>query len=316
MILSAKMSNIMANSSFSTGSSLREKAKFQRVADPPTLLPILERRLPNSCFMYNQLKAYESCKSDLEVYSLHPFDENPNPEEIWILFNFSREDWGPTLSFSAPPLPPTKEIPTRIQEALETTTILDWTKPFICVAVDLPISDFIVKLNTRKYGNNIKIFPSYLLYMDPKEALKLDVPTNLGGDPPAELRSLSPLEGTQFLTKNWQYSKAGTDIFIRKCIENHVSAGVFVKNGDNTGEFVCGVINPGFGLASSLVTHPDYRRKGYASLAMKYLIKNLAKNGFHPCWDVEMSETAAVAFHKSLNPQIIAKVDYVSHNAL
>ncbi|CAL8102503.1 unnamed protein product [Orchesella dallaii] len=304
------MSTIMLNNSL----KVQEKVKFEIVTDLMALLPIMERRLPKSCFMYNQLKSYESFKQDLKVYSLQP-SENEDLDDLWILFSFFREDWGSTISISAPVFP-IPNIPSRVQEALQATDPVDWTKRFCVLNVDLAISDFIAKTSLRKFGNVIKIFPCDLYYMELEEALKINI--DISSTPEVSLGPLSPLEGTQFLTRNWQYTKEGTDTFIRKSIENHISAGVYVRDEKNKSkrELACVAISPGYGVISSLVTHPNHRRKGYASLVMKYICKQLAANGFYPSWDVEISDPTAVAFHKSLNKQVAGKVDYISHKAL
>lgn len=116
------------------------------------------------------------------------------------------------------------------------------------------------------------------------------------------------------MTKRWGYTKEGTDAFVRKCIERlpFGTGGVFLPNG----ELASAAITPGIGVLSCLLTDENHRRKGYASLVIKYIFKEVAKHGLQPCLDAEITEHGAVAFHKSINPNIISKVDYVSHKAM
>lgn len=188
--------------------------------------------------------------------------------------------------------------------------MLDWNERFVFLNVDLNVSDFLIKLNTRKFGNVIKIFPCYLFYMDPKDAAKIEVPSPT--DPTVRVAPLDPIKAAEFLTKNWDYTGTGTKEFILNSVPNHVSAGVYLPNG----ELACAAFMAAYGNVCTLVTHKDHRRKGYASLVIRYIFRELGKRGFHPSLETGITNHAGIAFHTSINPRIIGKVDYVCHKIM
>lgn len=176
--------------------------------------------------------------------------------------------------------------------------------------IDPAISDFIINMNLRKFGNVLKIFPCYLFYINPEKAANLEVNV----DPNVTVAPMDIAKGTEFLTKNWDYTYPETSDYIMNSASKHVSAAVYLPNG----EIACAAFMAPYGNICTLVTHKDHRRKGYASLVMRYIIRESGKQGFHPSWETGITNYAGVGFHTSIDPaiEIIAKVDYVCHNAL
>jgi predicted GNAT family acetyltransferase len=83
-------------------------------------------------------------------------------------------------------------------------------------------------------------------------------------------------QGIPFLMDEWKYSVQGSDKYLTKIIQHNESAGIYVKD-----ELVCGVTTHVNGLIGMLNTKETYRRKGYAQICMKTLIRNLAINLIH-----------------------------------
>lgn len=75
---------------------------------------------------------------------------------------------------------------------------------------------------------------------------------------------------------------------------------------------MCGAIQPGFGMVSMLNTDPEHRRRGYATLAMRHLFKEVAKEGLLPCLDGECAnENANKVYREKLGMKEIGKVGFI-----
>ena len=77
----------------------------------------------------------------------------------------------------------------------------------------------------------------------------------------------------------WPYSQYTTVDDVADEIDRQPSAGVFLKNGDQLVSWVMGRIPNGM---SRLHTLDQYRRRGYAALAVKYVSKRMAQCGYLP----------------------------------
>lgn len=122
------------------------------------------------------------------------------------------------------------------------------------------------------------------------------------------MKRLSADSGTPFIADNWKYGiKGKTTTFVRKSIESFVSGGLYLENG----ELVAGAITPPLGLISMLHTDPNHRRKGYASKVMRFILRELAREGLEPCLTSEIDNKAAVKFHTSLGLKPVGKVNFI-----
>lgn len=66
------------------------------------------------------------------------------------------------------------------------------------------------------------------------------------------------------------------------------------------GKCVCGVYFPAIGYISALYTLPQYRKNGYAKLAMNFIFKECAKDKCIPCLTVELQNNGGMKFFESL----------------
>ncbi|CAL8134638.1 unnamed protein product [Orchesella dallaii] len=275
---------------------------FTKVTNPSSLISIVEKRLPVSCYILNQLKSYEKFTDELEIFMYGSGAER----DTWILSKFYREDWDLMIFISAPE----GVISEDVRQALLSSDLINWDNPFIFAALQTHVTDLILSININEFGNIIKIYPCYLFHMEKKDALQLDITTPTK----VTVKSLEPVTGTPFITENWKYHNTKTYSFVRKSIERLPSGGVYMKGiNDKEDELVCGAITPGFGLVSMLHTDPEHRRQGYASTCMKYIFQQLALEGFVPCLASEICNTTAVNFHRSMGLQNVARANFIGH---
>lgn len=227
------------------------------------------------------------------------------------------KDWNCCVYISPPTSSFQKTLPTSVAFALEHSDYIDWSKPFVFVCVDLHISEFLMKHNIYKLGNITKIYPCNIFYMSPEDALKLDTSA------PSTKVTLAPLDkttGVEFLHNQWSHSMPGTKQFIQKTVENHISGCVYLPcdpSEDSVSNPVSAGVVPASGLLSCLVTDPSHRRKGYASLVTKFIFKQMASQGYHPCLDADISNQAANKLYHSIpGSRNIAQVHFVCHKVL
>lgn len=69
---------------------------------------------------------------------------------------------------------------------------------------------------------------------------------------------------------------------------------------------------PGFGIVSMVSTDPNHRRKGYATLAMKYLFKEVAQEGLIPCLDADITNPNSNRIYgEKLGMKFVTKCGYI-----
>lgn len=215
------------------------------------------------------------------------------------------KDWGKVVTISGPR---SGELPVLVKFALEETNFVNWSDPFLFLSQTPAMSDFIINLHINKYFNIIKIEPSNLFCMKPEDALKLEISSSLPGN--YKVRNLDQI-GVDFLTKIWKYTTTGTADYMKRSISKYISSGIYDSTNNNV---VCAAFMPNFGMVCTLQTHPDHRRKGYATQVVKHIYKQAATRGLYPCLDTQIVDKVATAFHSSIpGNNIVCKLDYICH---
>lgn len=92
--------------------------------------------------------------------------------DIWIITKYIRDDYGTTISISAPD---SFYGSTQVREYLITSGLIDWDKPFIFNGVQNNVTKMIVDINIEELGKIISIHPTHLFYMTPSDALKIEI---------------------------------------------------------------------------------------------------------------------------------------------
>ncbi|ODM96263.1 hypothetical protein Ocin01_10419 [Orchesella cincta] len=288
------------------GESNLTKQSFQPVADPKSLISILEERHPQSCFFYNQVVSHDRFKDDITFYTIGTkLDEN-----TWILSNYTREDYGSNISISAPRaiVEGKEQIPLEVKECFSSSNLVNWDGRVLFAALEKRGFPTMILRNAGNVKGNItEIHPCILYYIERENALKIEISP---GPDVSELRRLLPDKETEFILSTWKYTNEGSRSVIRNCIAANASAGVFVD-----GKCVSGVITPGVGLISALYTLKDYRGKGFAKLTMKYAYKEFAMDGCIPCSTVEVRNERSIGFHQSLGVNVSSIVDWIDMRA-
>ena len=91
-------------------------------------------------------------------------------------------------------------------------------------------------------------------------------------------------------------------------IDQMPSAGVFLKHNDQLVSWI--VYNPPFGM-SRLFTLEEYRRKGYAKLAVQYMAKRVAQTGYLPTVNINVDNEVSAAFFENLGYKWLRTVDLI-----
>jgi predicted GNAT family acetyltransferase len=118
---------------------------------------------------------------------------------------------------------------------------------------------------------------------------------------------MEPAEGASFLCSHWKFAKSQSYDYVVKLIERNGSAGVFVD-----GQIVAGITMNGSGMMTMLHTLEEHRNKGYAQMAMKYLIKILSSQNVVPCCTVESSNAPSIALQHKIGLKFSHQAYYFS----
>ncbi|XP_035710915.1 uncharacterized protein LOC118436594 [Folsomia candida] len=280
-------------------------APFQKILDPTILLPLLEKRLPESCLMYNSVKMYPRFVEQGSFYALN----GEIDEGSWFAVTHFREDDGQGYHIWA------DKEKSRISHAeavqiLTTCPLFNWDEPFSFSAVQIWISEIVQEVSVRRIGHFTVITPCQLFYKELDECLSLDIKSP---DPShIEIKPLDKDKGLKFLLSETGGSnvncvvKNGNETVWSRFIEKNESAGVYVD-----GLPVCGIVTRSFGILGPLSTLENHKRKGYASLTMQYVFKELAKSGIIPATQVVPRNTPSIKLHEKLGCKRAGMVDFV-----
>ena len=124
----------------------------------------------------------------------------------------------------------------------------------------------------------------------------------------AQITSLSPGKGTEFVMKTWKYAAPESPAFIDKCLKLNPSAGVLVD-----GKIVSSVLFTTNGFIGMLYTSMEAWGKGHARATMHSVMRSLATDGFVPACTVETRNLDSKAFQHKVGFKEGPMVDYIFH---
>ncbi|CAG7726600.1 unnamed protein product [Allacma fusca] len=269
---------------------------FRPVENVLTLEPTLTKRLPASANIYNIMRLNQNCGNEQKWFTL----QDPVEDDVWIIANFFRQDYGQIVAVSRPP---NAQITPEVRSAFSNCEFLDWAESFMFACVDTTVSSMVSDISIREKGNCTEVHPCYLYIMEPKDALELKIPSGN-----YEVKPINNKEGLEFILKTWKYATEGSSDNVGKCLQRNVSAGVYVNN-----EIVAGVITDSHGLIGMLYSLNEVRGKGYGRLVMHQIIKESAANQLVPSCTVELRNGISMAFQEKIGLKIAADVDFVMY---
>lgn len=198
-------------------------------------------------------------------------------------------------------MPEHHESTLQVRKALATSGVIDWKVHSLFSPMEKMAAKMVLLTYVDELDRVWSVRSWQLFYMKPEDALKLDIEVK---DPNVRVGRLNVEQGVPFLTDNWHYryisSRENVNEAVRKCIEGPVTGGVYVKNDKGEETLVCGAVFAGNGQLGMLHTLSDHRRKGYAGLVTKYIFKEMAKQGLHPCVGGELGNDAAVNMYAAI----------------
>ena len=159
---------------------------------------------------------------------------------------------------------------------------IDWTRDIVHIkgskSLD-PLPELLDYLRDRhKMTEDRFAFNSvYRYHIDIATALKIDITLDSKGD--VYVKSLER-HHADIVHSHWPaFNRTSSVEDVADEIDQLPSAGVFLKETD---ELVCWInCHLGFGMARLFTLEP-YRRRGYATLAIRYMSKRMAQCGFVP----------------------------------
>ncbi|OXA56467.1 uncharacterized protein LOC118435349 [Folsomia candida] len=256
-------------------------------AEVPKLLPILQKRLPYSVFAYNAVLMYPRFLDRMSFYTLH----GEIDETTWIVSVVVAEDFGLDYTISA-----SQERLSRDEaiQILSDCPLFKWHEPHFISQLEEWLTSIIFEVSVNKKGNVAEFHPCKIFWMDVEDAEKIEI-LSPEDDPSLRIQRLDVDKGVTFMTSTWKFAKPGTAMVMARNISRNESGAVYID-----GEPVCAAMTMPFGMVSALYTLPNHRQKGYANLAMKFVFKELAKNGIIPASGVDMRNAGSFAFHQKL----------------
>ncbi|GJQ65986.1 hypothetical protein Trydic_g4079 [Trypoxylus dichotomus] len=107
---------------------------------------------------------------------------------------------------------------------------------------------------------------------------------------------------------HWPHRYKGSDRYISAFISMNTCYGVFLKNNAN---LVCWVLKNHLGQLGILQTLAEHKRKGYATLVIKMMSKDIAGEGHDPLGTVLVGNTASERIFEKLGFRRIDSCSYI-----
>jgi len=259
---------------------------FVKVEVVDSIVPILEKRLPYSVFIYNQAKLYPRYQDCMTFYTLH----GETDDSTLIICALQTDDFGTNFSISACE-EASKLSKKEAVEVLSNNPLFQWDEGLIFTPTKTWLYSLIFEVGAIRNQSIMEVHPANIFWMDIEQAkeTKIEQPAPSSG---LVVQPLDPEHGAKFLLSSWKYTKEGSLGEIKRHIERNESGGVYLK-----GEPVCGVMLHPRGMLSALYTATEHRQKGYAVLAMKKSYLELGRNGIIPASSVDAKNIPSSAFH-------------------
>ncbi|RZC34221.1 CKS, FR47, and/or Acetyltransf 1 domain containing protein [Asbolus verrucosus] len=157
-------------------------------------------------------------------------------------------------------------------------------------------------------NKNLKISQSevpYLMYAaSPEEVGKFAITC----PPDVHVKKLDPSLGEQ-INSVWPHKFPGSEGFVSDLIEINGGYGLFLKGSD---EPVAWVLKHCFGQVGMLQTDDNHKRKGYASLVLKALAKEMGGEGLWPFGTVLADNSASVGMFQRLGFRNVGTFAYIN----
>ncbi|CAG7785887.1 unnamed protein product [Allacma fusca] len=270
--------------------------KFQPLADPVILEPILAQRLPISCNVYNIMKLNSTWQNDIKWFTL----QDPNVHDVWIAATYFRKDLGRVICISRPP---TAQNSPEVRHAFLTCDFIDWDESFLFTAVDTTVSSLVADISIIDKGNWTQVHPNDLYLISREDAANLKIETG-----EFELKPINNKEGVDFIGTNWKYANENTPDYVEKSLSRGISSGVYIN-----GKIVAGALVTPDGLTGMLYCLKEFRGKGYGRIVMNQVMKEGAESQHIPCCCVEVRNEVSKAFQVKIGFKLAARVNYVKY---
>ncbi|CAG7716735.1 unnamed protein product [Allacma fusca] len=243
----------------------------------PLLLQVLSKRLPASANLWNIVKLYNDNRYSSHLTTTF-FCYNDTIDDESLLFAVQRREFPSKtdLSVAISGSKNLTNVTERITKAFEEA--INWSAEIWFCAID---EDLVKHLKIpemcSRNGNVVFMNNCFQYCYEIEKALKLNLDKYSGV-------IVSPLEPSEakIVTDNWISSGPGTLDRMEDCIKTIGSAGVYVQD-ENKGNILASwVVMFHSGTINALYTHDDYRRRGYAKIAMEAVSRYVADDGIIP----------------------------------
>ncbi|XP_059476282.1 uncharacterized protein LOC132197188 [Neocloeon triangulifer] len=203
----------------------------------------------------------------------------------------------------------------RLKSALLTTDLIEWPrlKQFsACLLRLVPMMAQVFKEKGYQHNEDEFTYTGYQYYMPVEEAKKFPLPTL-----PENVR-VGSLDGSflDVFCSHWRHYDPEYRPVVQKMLELNLSVGVFVKNERGEEELASMVLQSEYGGVGLLQTVPEFRRKGYAEIALAHLTKQLGLKGFMPFTNVLKWNEAANKLFKKFGYKLVDRGSWIIANKL
>lgn len=121
--------------------------------------------------------------------------------------------------------------------------------------------------------------------------------------------SLERCHHAGFVFDRWPFKMHTTPEDVADELDQLPSAGVFLKTTNRLISWA--TLHPHFGI-SRVRTLEEFRRQGYGSLAVRYLVKRMAQSGYVPCYDINPNNVASKRLAESMGFRFVATAQTIS----
>ncbi|XP_021960118.2 uncharacterized protein LOC118432914 [Folsomia candida] len=272
-----------------------------------TILTILEKRLPKSCFIYNAVKMAPRFPHHTKIFYMNPKSSCARTEvhsHSWIVLTHMTEDHGQNILISSPSsLKYSSLEKAALVETFASCSAFNWEEPHWFIALDAYVARIITKVSTEVKRHNIETYPDTLMYMEKDDdamAQKLEGELDEAARnyPTIQIKPLDVTHGTQFISSTWKCATPKTHLPVARFLQNNVSGGVYLAGSEALP--VSGILLHADGLLSMLHTSEAHRGKGFAKFAMKLATKEILKSGLFPASSVDPWNTPSLKTHDQL----------------
>lgn len=232
----------------------------------------------------------------IDVFTLCPTE---NENDTWIItMHYDRKDYGREIVLSTP-TEINKDHLEILKIALKDSSVFNLNDKYFWAGIPRSLTWLFIEVGFEN-GNVLTLHPCILFCSyDPLPI------TNCSEG--VELRRLTE-EDAGTVVRNWKYAKEFTTEYIQKIIRELPSGGVFYK-----GELVSYILNSAYGVAAFLHTDDKHRRKGYAKLAMLFLLNEMKASGLIPVSTVEAQNEGSIKLHYQCEMEMVDNLDYLLH---